>query len=304
MTNTPTVAVLPEAGLEVMREAVSSAGAVATDDPTEADALVWCDARAEALAAVLADAPHLRWVQLPFAGIEGFLGVIDTNRTWTCAKDIYGRDVAELALGLLIAGMRNIHRYVRASSWKPLDEKSLEGSSVVILGAGGIGASLTRLLLPLGPKVTVVSRTGRPIEGATALARKQAAASIAGADAIVLAVPLTDETRGWVDVRFLSSMKPTAWLVNVARGSVVVTADLVAALERNEIGGAALDVTDPEPLPDGHPLWGMDNVIITPHVANTVFLGVPRFISLVESNVRRFAAGEPLLGLVDPAAGY
>jgi phosphoglycerate dehydrogenase-like enzyme len=107
-----------------------------------------------------------------------------------------------------------------------------------------------------------------------------------------------------VDARALEAMEPHAWLVNVGRGGHVVTDDLVAALRAGAIGGAGLDVTDPEPLPDGHPLWDLPNCIITPHTANTLDMVVPQLRERIRENVRRFAAGEPLVGLVDPERGY
>ena len=124
------------------------------------------------------------------------------------------------------------------------------------------------------------------------------------ADVVVLALALTPESRGIVDATFLEAMRPHAWLVNVARGAHVVTDDLVAALQNGTIAGAALDVTDPEPLPIGHPLWAQPNCLITPHIANTPEMGLPLIAERVRANVARFGRDETLLGLVDVAAGY
>ena len=279
-------------------------GVELTTEPGLADAVVWCSTSPKGLPELLEAAPGCRWVQLPYAGIERFLSLVDTERTWTCAKDVYGRSVAELVLGLLVVAFRRLDRYVVSETWAPLPEQTLYGSEITILGGGGIGRSLTRLLLPLGAGVTVVSRSGAPIDGATTLPADETKKALPGADAVVLAVPLTPATTGLVDRSFLSAMKPSAWLVNVARGPVVVTDDLVAALTDGTIAGAALDVTDPEPLPDGHPLWRLDNAIVTPHVANTPALGTPVLAALVADNAARFAAGRPLAGTIDPTAGY
>jgi phosphoglycerate dehydrogenase-like enzyme len=120
----------------------------------------------------------------------------------------------------------------------------------------------------------------------------------------VLAVPLTNATRGMISRAVLAAMKPGAWLVNVARGGLVDTAALLDALKRGHLGGAALDVTDPEPLPEGHPLWRHPRVIITPHVSvNDALLG-SLFGRRVQENLRRWASSEPLLGRVDPCVGY
>ncbi len=124
------------------------------------------------------------------------------------------------------------------------------------------------------------------------------------ADVVVLCVPLTQETAGMIDAHSLGLMKPGAYLVNIARGGVVDTDALVAALESGRLAGACLDVTDPEPLPPGHPLWGMPNVVITPHVASRAALTSERRAALLEANLRRFGAGEPLLNVVDKSAGY
>jgi D-3-phosphoglycerate dehydrogenase len=127
---------------------------------------------------------------------------------------------------------------------------------------------------------------------------------LGSADVVVLALALTPATEGLIDARRLALMRPDAWLVNVARGGHVVTDDLVAALAAGTIGGAALDVTDPEPLPDGHPLWSEPRCLITPHVANTSAMLRPRLAERITDNVRRRLAGEPLLGVVDVDAGY
>ena len=126
--------------------------------------------------------------------------------------------------------------------------------------------------------------------------------ALPGAALVVLA--LAPETRGIVGAEALARMDGDAWLVNVARGKQVVTDDLVDAMRANAIGGAALDVTDPEPLPDGHPLWELDNCLVTPHVANTPAMAEPLFARRVSDNVERYLDGRPLLGVVDPALGY
>jgi phosphoglycerate dehydrogenase-like enzyme len=128
--------------------------------------------------------------------------------------------------------------------------------------------------------------------------------AVADADVVVLALALTPETKGLVNSTFLRAMRPHAWLVNVARGGHVVTDDLVAALRAGTIGGAALDVTDPEPLPDGHALWSLPNCIVTPHIGNTPEMGLPLIAERVQRNVAHFASGEPLEGVVDVGLGY
>jgi phosphoglycerate dehydrogenase-like enzyme len=304
----PRIAVAPDDVGPLLAHAVDAVeeGGGLVVDAAEAQALVWLDPRnPKRLNRLLRDAPGVTWVQLPWAGIEPYLGVLDTERTWTCGKGVYAEEVAEHALALLLAGLRGIVAYARATSWSAPRGHNLLGARVVIVGGGGITESLLRLLGPFGAEVTVVRRRPTPMEGAAKVVGADALdAALTGADAVVLALALTPETRGLVDERRLRLLAPHAWLVNVARGGHVVTDDLVAVLGEGAIGGAALDVTDPEPLPADHPLWSLPNCIVTPHVGNTPEMAVPVLRRRITENVRRFAAGQPLVGLVDVDLGY
>jgi D-3-phosphoglycerate dehydrogenase len=264
----------------------------------------------EGLRAALASSPAT-WVQLPFAGVEEFLaaGVVAPGRTWTCAKGIYGPSTAEHALALLLLAARGLHRHARARSWRKRGEASsarrLAGGTVLIIGTGGIGRWLAGMLAPLGPRIVAANRSGDPMPGAARTVRVDALTEVVPeADWIVLAPALTPETENLFDAAMIGRMKPTTWLVNVGRGRLVDTDALVAALAEERIAGAALDVTDPEPLPDGHPLWALENAVITSHAANTWAMAVPELAALVKRNVERFARGEPLEGLVDLDLGY
>ena len=281
-------------------------GGAAIVDLAEADALVWAHpASSEKLRDVLEEHPNLAWVQLPFAGIEYFQTVLDHNRIWTCAKGIYGETTAEHALALLLASFRNLRAYLREVRWTRDQGRNLYGSRITIVGAGGITEALLALLEPFRCETTVVRRSSTEMPGAgRTLPVDRLLDAVDGADAVILALPLTSETEAMIDRRVLQAMSPTAWLINVARGGHVVTDDLVEALGAGEIAGAALDVTDPEPLPDGHCLWALDNCLITPHVANTHDMLKSRLSVLVTENIRRFGAGEPLLGVIDPDLGY
>ena len=162
-----------------------------------------------------------------------------------------------------------------------------------------------RLLQPFDCHITVVRRTANHLDGVDdVLEADRYADALPGADLVVLALALTPETEGIIARDELSLMEDHAWLVNVARGRHVVTDDLVEALRDGVIGGAGLDVTDPEPLPDGHPLWSMPNCLITPHVGNTPEMAAPLLAERISTNVRRFADGDELLGPVDVDAGY
>jgi phosphoglycerate dehydrogenase-like enzyme len=303
---TPRVAIAPTDRDGLAADIEAAGGAIAS--PEEADAIVWVDpSRPGELGDLLRKSPA-RWVQLPFAGIEGFFaaGVIDDEHTWTCAKGIYGHSTAEHALTLMLAGARRLDEYARAVSWGHAGgERMLKNSTVVIVGTGGIGKALAGMLAPLAPRIVAVNRSGQPMPGADRTVTIDDLVEVAAdADFLVLAPALTPQTRGMIDREVFAAMRENAWVVNVGRGPLIVTDDLVAALEAGSIGGAALDVTDPEPLPAGHPLWKLPNALVTPHVANTWDMALPELRALVRRNVARFAGGEALEGLVDAAAGY
>lgn len=271
----------------------------------EAHGLVWADpARADLFPGIVAQAPQVRWVQLPYAGIEPFAHHLDERLVWTCGKGVYAPPVAEHVLALTLAGLRGVHTYARATNWSAPVGRNLDGARVTIFGGGGICTSVMDRFAPFGCSFTVVRRSGAPLPGARVVGPADGLAAVRDADVVVLALALTAETTGLVDARFLDAMAPHAWLVNVGRGGHVVTDALVEALRAGRIGGAALDVTDPEPLPAGHPLWDLPNCIVTPHIANTPEMGLPLIAARVRDNVGRFARGEELLGLVDVAAGY
>lgn len=301
------VAVEPRAGVEHLVAAVERGGGRVVG-VADAAALVWSRPDGpQALAEVLGANPHLEWVQLPFAGVEPYVELIQAydHLSWTCGKGVYAEPVAEHALGLALAGMRCLGEYARAQRWTGAKGHNLLGARVAILGGGGIAESLLRLLGPFGCDVTVVRRTARPLAGADRVVTSDHLdEALAGADLVVLALPLVEETVGVMDARRMALMAPGSCLVNVARGRHIVTDDLVQALRAGVLGSAGLDVTDPEPLPEGHPLWSMEQVVITPHIGNTPEMAVPLLSRRVEENVRRWRMGEELLGPVDPVAGY
>ena len=305
MTTREQIAVAPDSSPDWVRDAVVAGGGRVVA-PGEATALVWTAARdAEGLGSLLKENGHLAWVQVPFAGIENFLPVLDDARVWTCGKGVYAEPVAEHALALALAGMRHVGGYSRAKEWSGPVGRNLIGAAVTIVGGGGITESLVRLLQPFRCRITVVRRNIDHIDGVdTVVGTGNLVDALAGADVVFLALSLTPETTGIISRAELEVMEPHAWIVNVARGGHIVTDDLVWALGNGVIGGAALDVTDPEPLPAGHPLWGLPNCIITPHIGNTPEMAVPLLSERITTNVRRYIAGEPLIGLVDVRSGY
>jgi len=268
--------------------------------------LVWTGGT-EGLGEVLTAHPGISWVQLPFAGVEDVVeaGVIDRQRRWTSAKGAYAEPVAEHALALLLAGLRQLPVRARARSWGEPAGISLFDQPVTIIGGGGLAAELLRLLQPFRARVTVVRQRPQPLAGAVrTVGTGELPEALAGALAVVLMLALTPRTEGLIGKAELAAMEPDAWLVNVARGKVVDTGALVDALRSGQIGGAALDVTDPEPLPAGHPLWDLPNCLITPHTADTEDMRRRLLGERIAENVRRLAAGRELVGQVDPDLGY
>jgi phosphoglycerate dehydrogenase-like enzyme len=302
----PHVAIGPGSSA-LMTAAIEAAGGVAVGADGQADALVWLDPADPQGLRAAANATGARWVQLPNAGVEQMVdaGVLSPDRTWTCAKGAYAEPVAEHALMLALAGLRSLPVRIAARSWGRPAAVSLYDERVTILGGGGITAALLPLLAPFRVAATVVRRSAGPVPGAArTLPVERLAEALPDALVVFVALALTPQTRHIIGARELAAMRPGSWLVNVARGPHVDTGALIAALDRGRIGGAALDVTDPEPLPDGHPLWGRENCIITPHTADTPEMTDALLARRVRVNVARFAAGEPLDGLVDLAAGY
>ncbi|GAA3548189.1 D-isomer specific 2-hydroxyacid dehydrogenase family protein [Nonomuraea rosea] len=253
---------------------------------------------------------RIRWVQLPHAGVERwadagvFAGSGDQGPVFTAAAGSYGAPVAEHALAVMLVAARGLHRLARATEWGPNQAKEFAGSTVAIVGCGGIGRALIRMLEPFGCTIVAVTDSGAAPGATTVLPRARYRDALPEADYVVIAAPATPETRGMFGAKELGLMRADAWLVNVARGGLVVTDDLVEALRAGRIGGAALDVTDPEPLPAGHPLWKLDNVLITPHSANPRPAYWRGLAERVTANVRRFQDGAPLEGVISATEGF
>jgi phosphoglycerate dehydrogenase-like enzyme len=303
----PQVAIGP-APSEFAVRAIRAGGGQPAEVDAQADALVWLDpGDIGGLRRALDRASSVRWVQLPMAGIERVTadGLLDPGRTWTSAKGAYAEPVAEHALTLALAGLRVLRRRIIARSWGEPAGESLYDQPVTILGGGGIAVKLLELLGPLRVTATVVRRRTEPVPGAArTVESSRLHEALADARVVFLALALTPSTEHVIGAAELDRMRSDAWLVNVARGRHVDTGALVTALRREAIGGAALDVTDPEPLPDGHPLWELDRCIITPHTADTEEMVERLLAQRIKENVVRFAAGEPLAGVIDPAVGY
>jgi phosphoglycerate dehydrogenase-like enzyme len=247
-------------------------------------------------AGLLEALPRLRLVQLLSAGAEQFAGRLPEGVLLCNARGAHTPATAEWAVTALLAAQRGIPEFVRRQDegrWARSTQRSVVGARVLVVGAGDIGRAIGRMLAGFDAEVTYVARTARDgVRGTEELPQL-----LPQADVVVLIVPVTDATRGLADARFLAAMKDGALLVNAARGVVVDTDALLAELTSGRLR-AALDVTDPEPLPEGHPLWSAPGVLITPHVAGDVPGTNERAAATVTAQLRRVLDGEPLANVV------
>jgi phosphoglycerate dehydrogenase-like enzyme len=307
------VAILPRPE-PLFVEAIESAGGTVAELSPETRGIVWLDqSGADEFARIFRDHPGVEWVQLPWAGVDAFSEVLARDAAsprprliWTSAKGAYAQPVAEHALTLMLALLRDLPTRVSARSWGPKAGTSLYGLDVVIVGAGGIALELLRLLEPFGVRSTVVRRSSTPVAGADRTVPSDLLHEVLPeADVVVLAAALTTGgTSRMLGAREFELMRDSAYVVNIARGGLIDTDALVEALEAGRIAGAGLDVTDPEPLPDGHPLWNAPGVIITPHTADTPEMTSLLLAERLRHNVRAFLKEGDFEGRVDPAAGY
>ncbi|RAJ63397.1 phosphoglycerate dehydrogenase-like enzyme [Streptomyces sp. Amel2xB2] len=252
----------------------------------------------------LPEMTRLRVVQTLTAGIDHVAGAVPDLPAGTLlcnARGVHDASTAELALALTLAALRQLPAFVRAQDaeeWSPGVHDALADKSVLIVGYGAIGSAVEDRLVPFEvAEVTRVARTARQAPRGPVHALGELPRLLPGADVAVLCTPLTEETRGLVDAGFLSRMKDGALLVNVARGGVVETDSLLAEASSGRLR-AALDVTDPEPLPAGHPLWHAPGVLITPHVGGPTTAFLPRAKRLLRAQLDRWARGEPLQHIV------
>jgi phosphoglycerate dehydrogenase-like enzyme/glyoxylase-like metal-dependent hydrolase (beta-lactamase superfamily II) len=256
----------------------------------------------------------LRWIQVGHAGVEKDLNpeLVNSKIVLTNTQRLYGPQVADQAFALLLSLTRGVREVlpgeIHEMAWrKPKDQpQELHGKTMLVVGLGGIGTRIAQRAHAFGMKVLAVDpkEMERPAFVFSLDKPAKLMALLPRADVLVLACPLTPQTRGLMGVDQLKAMKKTAYVINIARGGIIQTDALVKALEQKQLAGAGLDVTDPEPLPPGHPLWKLTNVVITPHIGGQSGDSMERVWRLWRENVRRFVAGEPLLCVVDKAKGY
>src|SRR6185437_389225 len=266
---------------------------------------------------IINNAKQLRWILALSAGVERCIAVpsvLSRHLLITNLRGLGSAAIGEHAIALTLALARGLDTFITdqaSGRWSPQDARAshmetLTGKTLLVVGLGGIGTEVASRAHGLGMKVIATRNRGH--EGPDYVSHVGGPDELlqlaSTADVVVNAAPLTDETRGIFNAKFFSAMKPTAYFINVARGGSVVTDDLVTALNSGKIGGAGLDVVDPEPLPPNHPLWHAKNVIITPHISGSSDIPNEAIWVLVNENLRRYAAGEKMLSVVDLKREY
>ena len=262
--------------------------------------------------------PRLQWVQVYWAGVERCVvhdGIRKDNMLLTNGQKLGSPALAEHAIAMMMMLARGLDVYhinQLKGSWKRntelerADHMELAGRTVLVVGLGGIGTQVAKRAYGLGMHVIATRNSRR--EGPDYVEYVGLADELnelaSRADVVINTAPLTDKTRGIFNATFFDAMKPEAFFISIGRGGSTVTDDLVSALREGSIAGAGLDVTDPEPLPEGHPLWSMPRVIISPHTAGRSDQTIERMSLMVRENLRRYVAGEPMLSVVDIERGY
>jgi phosphoglycerate dehydrogenase-like enzyme len=276
-----------------------------------ADVLFVWDFRSSALATAWSGAGSLRWVHAASAGVNHVLTpeVVASDISVTNSRGVFDEPMAEYVLGLVLALAKDLPTtlsHQRERAWRHRETERLGGRRALVAGTGPIGRAIGRKLGAVGMTVTGLGRVARETDPdlGEVLPMSSLLDVLPDADYVVLASPLTDETRGMIDAKALAAMKPTARLVNVGRGPLVVQDDLIEALSVGRIGGAALDVFVDEPLSGSSPLWHLPNVIVSPHMSGDVVGWRAELVTLFVDNLSRYLDGRPLRNVVDKARGY
>ncbi|GAA4058806.1 D-2-hydroxyacid dehydrogenase [Actinomadura miaoliensis] len=271
---------------------------------------VW-DFLSDALAGAWPDTGGPRWVHTASAGVDRLLfpGIVDGDTVVTNSRGVFEEPIAEYVLGLVLCFAKDLHTTLRLQGerrWRHRETERVGGKRALVVGTGPIGRAIARRLTAVGVRVEGVGRTGRPAD--PDLGRVHPAERLhdvlGEADYVILAAPLTPATRGMIDAAALARMRPTARLVNVGRGPLVVEDDLVAALRAGRPAGAALDVFESEPLPGTSPLWELPQVIVSPHMSGDAVGWRGELVRLFADNLARHREGRPLRNVVDKRLGY
>lgn len=266
---------------------------------------------------LLARGNRIRWLQLMSAGAENCVGIpalAERGILVTNMQRVAGPVMAEHVMAMALALARGLPRYLKQQDlgrWQEPERRdseaiALQGKTMLIAGLGGIGTEVARRAHAFDMRIvaTRASRAPAPDFVSHVGPPSELISLVHQADVIVNTLPLTPETDGMFNAKVFAAMKPRALFINVGRGKTVVTSELIKALAERRLGGAGLDVTDPEPLPAGHPLWHAPNTIITPHVSTDSDIGEERHWQVARENLRRYVAGERMLSVVDVRRGY
>lgn len=276
-----------------------------------ADVLLVWDFRATALASAWPAASSLRWVHAASAGVNHLLtpDVVNSDVVVTNSRGVFDEPMAEYVLALILALAKDLPTTLnrqRERRWHHRETEPLGGRRALVAGTGPIGRAIGRKLAAVGMTVTGLGRTARPADPdlGEVLPMSSLSEVLPDVDYVVLAAPLTDDTRGMIDAKALAAMKPTARLVNVSRGPLIVQDDLLEALAAGRLAGAALDVFVDEPLPTDSALWSLPNVIVSPHMSGDVVGWRAELVTLFADNLSRYLDGRPLRNVVDKTRGY
>lgn len=278
---------------------------------TGADVLFMWDFLSTALRDAEPYADRLRWIHQAGAGVDRVLvpWVVDSGITVTNSRGVFDHSIAEYVLGLVLSFAKDFPHTLALQHdhrWRHRETEMVRGRSALVVGVGPIGRTIARLLRGVGMSVSGVGRTARADDDdfGSVLAASDLHRVLPDADYVIVAAPLTDDTRGMFDAAAFAAMRPTARLVNIGRGEIVVESDLVEALRSGRIAGAALDVFEREPLPDDSPLWDMPNVVVSPHMSADFVGWLDVLAAVFVDNFRRWHAGTPLRNVVDKQLGY
>jgi len=283
------------------------------ESAAQADVIVNGTSNPPLLSAAIPPARRARWIHSLWTGVDNVLcpEVLASPLPLTNGRGVFRRPLAEWAIGAMLYFAYRMRRMIsqqQAGVWGAFTTEEIQGKTLGIVGYGGIGSTAAELARPFGMEIAALRRRPEMFEKDSSVDQSFAPSQIndlmAASDYVLLAAPLTEETRGMIGAKQIAAMKPTGVLINVGRGAVVDEPALIQALETGKIRGAALDVFAVEPLPPGHPFYRLENVLLSPHTADHVQDFIHLAVECFLDNLRRFQANQPLLNLVDKHAGY
>nr|WP_246007329.1 D-2-hydroxyacid dehydrogenase [Actinomadura pelletieri] len=277
----------------------------------DADILFVWDFLTDALADAWPSRGGPAWVHIASAGVDRlmFPGLVRADTVVTNSRGVFDEPIAEYVLGLVLTFAKDLHTTLRlqgARRWRHRETERITGARALVVGTGPIGRAIGRRLTAAGLEVSGAGRTARDADPdlGTVHPMERLDEALGAADYVVLAAPLTPQTRGMIDAAALDRMRPSARLINVGRGALVAEADLAKALRDGRIAGAALDVFEDEPLPESSPLWDLPNVVVSPHMSGDVVGWRDELVRVFVDNLDRYVSGRPLRNVVDKRLGY